>query len=248
MKKIIRAFFTFLGYRISRISPNDIDKNDAFKMQKYLIGNNKKLTIFDIGAYQGDIALFYNSLFPGSNIFCFEPFTDSFSKLKENTSLFENIITINKGMGEYEGNSQFQSNRFAQTNSILATNKKGNEIWEEGLLDTIETLEIGLTTIDSFVQLHSIDKINILKMDVQGAEYMVLNGAKNSLEQGIVDIIYTEIITLPTYEGQLQFDETIGLIKSFGFELFNLYNHSLTDAGQLRQVDAIFVKSNILLS
>jgi len=73
---------------------------------------------------------------------------------------------------------------------------------------------------------------------------MVLNGAKNSLKKGIVNMIYTEIIMVPTYEGQIPFEETIKLIKSYGFELFNLYNFSLSKEGQLRQVDAIFIKSN----
>jgi len=55
-------------------------------------------------------------------------------------------------------------------------------------------------------------------------------------------LIYTEIIMLPTYENQLDFDEFIKLMKSFGFRLFNLYNLSLTKEGELRQVDALFLQ------
>ena len=55
-------------------------------------------------------------------------------------------------------------------------------------------------------------------------------------------MIYTEIIMLPTYENQLDFDEFIKLMKSFGFRLFNLYNLSLTKEGELRQVDALFLQ------
>jgi len=47
---------------------------------------------------------------------------------------------------------------------------------------------------------------------------------------------------LPTYENQLDFDEFIKLMKSFGFRLFNLYNLSLTKEGELRQVDALFLQ------
>jgi hypothetical protein len=64
------------------------------------------------------------------------------------------------------------------------------------------------------------------------------------LDLGMINMIYTEIIMLPTYEGQIPFDETISLIRSFGFELFNFYNYSYTKKGQLRQVDAIFIKAN----
>ena len=116
-------------------------------------------------------------------------------------------------------------------------------IWGKGLLETIGTVDVEMTTLDNFVDENNIKKIDILKMDVQGAEFMVLNGAKKTFEKGIVNMIYTEIIMLPTYEGQIPFDETIKLIRSFGFELYNFFNYNLTDAGQLRQVDAIFIKS-----
>jgi len=249
MKKILNKILSNFGYKINKTSKGKVvlhsNNTDAYKIQRHLInGYSNELTIFDIGAYVGDIALKYNQLFPRSTIFCFEPFPDSYSKLEKNTSSFKNIITINKGLSEHEGYSEFQINSSAPTNSIFKTDKLSELRWGKGLLETIDTIEVEMTTIDSFVKTESIDKIDILKMDVQGAEYMVLNGAKNTLKKGIVNMIYTEIILVPTYEGQIPFEETIKLIKSYGFELFNLYNFSLSKEGQLRQVDAIFIKSN----
>ena len=110
------------------------------------------------------------------------------------------------------------------------------------MLDKKKVINVELTTIDSFVEKHNIKKIDILKIDTQGSEYLVLKGAKESLKRGIVKLIYTEIIMLPTYENQLDFDEFIKLMKSFGFRLFNLYNLSLTKEGELRQVDALFLQ------
>ncbi|NQU33321.1 MAG: FkbM family methyltransferase [Bacteroidetes bacterium] len=244
MKKTIKKLFEIIGYQISRYS----DKTDAFKMQKQLIGNtDNKVTIVDAGAYIGDVTLIYNKLFPNCEIFSFEPFYNSFLKLQQNTSLFKNITVINKGLADQVKFSKFQSNRWPDTNSIFKSAPDADAIWAskggtKGKLDTIETIEVEITTVDDFVQTHAIDKIDILKMDVQGAEYLILNGATKSLNSGIIKLIYLEIITLPSYEGQIYFDETVRLIRSFGFELFNFYNYSLTDAGKLRMVDAIFVK------
>ncbi len=256
MKKFINKNLAKFGYKISRTSTkisssntntniNTDSNTDAYKMQKHLIkDSNSELTIFDVGAYVGGIALKYNKLFPKSKIFCFEPFPDSFSTLERNTASFKNITSINKGLSEMEGISKFQTNTSAPTNSIFKTDKSRKNVWSEGLLETIATVEVEMTTLDNFVAAHAIEKIDILKMDVQGAEFMVLNGAKNTFEKGIVNMIYTEIIMLPTYEGQIPFEETVKLIRSFGFELFNFYNYSLTKEGQLRQVDAIFIKTN----
>jgi FkbM family methyltransferase len=242
MKQLINQILKNFGYRISRISNSD--ELHVFQIQKQLIDDlESNITIFDVGACSGQVALKYNSIFPDCKIFCFEPFHESFSKLKQNTSSFENIVAINKGLGQYIGKSKLHSNRSAPTNSILATSKESTKIWGTGLLNTLETIDIELTTLDDFVEINNIKRIDILKLDVQGSEYMVINGAKNSIKQGIIKLVYIEIITLPTYEGQKYLDEILGQLRSHGFDLYNFFNYSLTNTGQLRQVDAIFIKS-----
>ena len=248
MKIILRKLLAQMRFKIQRTKNKstriDFVFSKAFEMQKYLTKKtNEEVVIFDIGACDGGTALTYKTLFPMSKIYSFEPFPESFSALVKNTSAYKDIISINKGLGEREGTTKFNSNSYAPTNSLLKTHQSGAQVWGDGLLDTLETVEVELTTIDSFVKANEIQNIDILKMDVQGAEYMVINGAKETLKKGIVQIIYTEIITLPTYEQQLDFDEMINLLKANGFKLYNLYNHSLTKEGELRQVDAIFIKS-----
>ena len=54
-----------------------------------------------------------------------------------------------------------------------------------------------------------------------------------------------EILTLPTYENQKKFDEILLLLRTNGFELYNIYNTSQTKNGVLRQLDAVFVNSQI---
>ncbi len=193
MKKLIKKFFALLGFEFSRINR----PTDVFGIQKYLTKDfDAKLTIFDIGAYDGRTALKYKNLFPESRIFSFEPFPDSFSKLVKNTSSFDNIIAVNKAIGKEDGYAKFNSNNFAPTNSLLDTHESGSKIWGENLLETNKTIDVELQTIDSFVETHSVKKIDILKIDAQGAEYMVLESAKKSFNRSIVNIIYTEIITL----------------------------------------------------
>ncbi len=248
MKKILKRFLNYIGFKISRNSTAVNSQNnhtDSFTIQKQLVEDaNEQLIIFDIGAYVGSVALKYKKLFPHSKIFCFEPFQESYSKLVNNTANYSNIICINKGLSEFEGIFEFQTNASAPTNSLLKTSKASSLVWGDGLLETVGTVNVEITTLDNFVEENKIEKIDILKMDVQGAEFMVLNGAKNTFNKGIVNMIYTEIIMLPTYERQIPFDETIKLLRLYGFDLYNLYNYSLTKQGQLRQADAIFINSN----
>lgn len=96
----------------------------------------------------------------------------------QNTSRFKNITAINKGVGEQVGSSNFNSNASAPTNYLLNTHKNAGTVWRPGLLDTAETITVELTTLDSVVESYGILKIDILKLDVQGAEFRVIKGAK----------------------------------------------------------------------
>jgi hypothetical protein len=60
------------------------------------------------------------------------------------------------------------------------------------------------------------------------------------LRSGRVRVVYTEIMTLPSYAGQQELPEFLRMMQDYGFELFNFFNLNTTDRGQLRQVDAIF--------
>jgi FkbM family methyltransferase len=240
MKYFINDVLRRFGYRISRISPDE--GLDVFELQKKLLGENDgRLTILDVGAYHGDIAFAYRKIFPESIIYCFEPFPQSFSILQNKTSSTDKIFPINKGLGEFSGKIQFNSNKSAATNSILGTLEEGKKTWRPGLLDTVEIIEIELDTLDNFVSTSGISKIDILKLDVQGSEYMVLNGARDSLDKGMIRMIYSEIITTPTYEGQKYLDEFMLQLRSYGFYLYNFFNYSSDDKGMLRQLDAIFI-------
>jgi len=243
LKPLIRKVFKTLDLDVKRIS-SQLDIGDAFAMQKKLINQSKAPVIFDVGAYSGETAIHYNELFPNSKIYSFEPFPTSFKRLKENMVDYKNVKIYNKGLGAYSGKSQFHSNGFAPTNSILATDDGASDTWgDTDLMQTKNVIDVDITTIDKIVEEEGIEKIDILKMDVQGAEYMVIDGAKKSIEKGIIDVIYTEIITMPSYKDQKRLDEIIDMYVSNGFELFNFYNYNYTTSGQLRYMDGIFINS-----
>jgi hypothetical protein len=68
-------------------------------------------------------------------------------------------------------------------------------------------------------------------------------GAKKTIEKGMIGLIYTEIITIPTYEGQQELDEALKMFRDYGFELFNIYNSGHTEDGRLQYIDAVFVNA-----
>jgi FkbM family methyltransferase len=241
MKKIINTLLRKLGYEI--IASDFNNDRDAFLEQQRLIGAKTDLVIFDVGAHQGQTALAYNKLFKNAQIYSFEPYPTSFDILKEKTKHVSLIKPLNFALGNKNGDIEFHVNNSTATNSILGTSSQGHEVWGTGKLETKQITEVQICTLDDFIKKESIAKIDILKLDTQGSEHLVLEGAQSALEKGMIKLVYTEIITMPTYENQKTLDEVLQIFKTINFRLHHFYNFSLTPDGQLRQLDAIFVKN-----
>ncbi len=195
--------------------------------------------IFDVGAHHGTVSHQYRELFPDSTLYAFEPFPDSYERLQANTARDSMIRAFNLGFADATGPRLLSSNSLAVTNSLLETDGRGASIWGQGLYETTEWINADFSSIDDFVAEMNIPTIDILKMDVQGAEHLVLKGAERSIAASRIKLIYTEIITVPTYIGQKEFYEILRFFSTHGFVLHNFYN-PVTKDGKLLQVDAIF--------
>ncbi len=243
MKKILKKLLARFGYNITKLN-SKVD--EAFENQRRLIANNitpnSAVTIFDVGAFEGHIALKYNNLLENCRIYCFEPFFPSFEILKKNTIAFKNIHIFNSALSNITGQVDFHVNNFAQTNSLLATHPSGDKTWGQGLLDTVKKTKINSIKLDDFIIEHKIEKIDILKLDTQGTESQIIEGASKSIKENKIFLIYLEIILMPTYQQQKNFDEVLMLLRTTGFKLHNFYNYNYNSLAELRQVDAIFVK------
>lgn len=238
MKEILKKLFRTFGYRVININSRE---RDAFKDQQKLT-TDKDVIIFDVGACTGETALQYKGLFRKSTIYCFEPFAPSYEMLKKRISDSANIKCYNVALSDRAGQVDFHVNQYFPTNSMLATHVDSAKNWNDRVYVTKDVIKIDSLRLDDFVAQNQIDKIDILKMDTQGTEYQIIEGAAKCLEQDKISLIYLEIMTMPAYQGQKNFDEILLLLRRNGFALYNLYNLSYTNAGELRQLDAIFTK------
>lgn len=252
MKKLINDILGRIGYQITKKENIDNVTTDNFEfiIQKELLlkfkNNISNIIIFDVGAYIGEVSLIYNNIFDNPKIFSFEPFQESFLKLQENLKYYSNITPVNLAISDTDNILHFHSNSFAPTNSILPSDSNSDIIWRKDVLNTKEKIQVNSTTIDAYLEKNDFETIDILKLDVQGAEYKVLLGGEKAFKEKRIGLLYMEIITMPTYIGQKDIDEIISLLKSYEYFLYDLYNFSYTESGQLRQVDAIFIPKQIL--
>lgn len=146
----------------------------------------------------------------------------------------ETFIFFRCACGEVEGQFDMYVSRDnqGQSNSLLKPN-----------LHIFQHPEVRFNEMET-VQVIPLDKLkfnredyNLLMMDVQGAEGMVLKGAKETLP--FIDYIYTECNRDETYSGNMQIDEMDEFLGEFGFERVETYwpseNWSWGDALYIRK-------------
>ncbi|HEX8832800.1 MAG TPA: FkbM family methyltransferase [Abditibacteriaceae bacterium] len=236
MKQIVQNLFNRFGYELRRTAPHD-----PFVIQSQLV-TNPTPTIFDIGAHIGTTAKQYRDLFPSARVHCFEPFPESFEKLKATTEGDARTTCYQLAVSSASGVAEMNSNASSATNSLLNSDKRAASYWGDGVYETKSKVQVTTTTVDEFCKEHDIAAIDILKLDIQGLEYQALQGAAGMLSSQAVSLIYTELIMVPAYQGQKQFHEYLHLLCGFGYELLDLYSPALVRK-QMIQADCIFVSS-----
>lgn len=228
------------------LSPTQ-DASDPFVVKSSLLSQDKVKIVFDVGAHEGFITARYRELFPQSKIFAFEPYLESFEGLKKNFATDPLVSLHNVAISSDVGKYKLNINSSVLTNSLLETDIKGSSNWKEGLLETIETTEVDVITIDKFCLDNQINSIDLLKLDIQGNELSALKGAKQLLMEQRIDLIYCEVILVPTYKEQALFSEILEFAQNFNYKLFGIYNHCYKKL-RLNQIDIILVSQKVYSS
>jgi FkbM family methyltransferase len=139
-----------------------------------LIGDAK--SVFDIGANCGIFAALCARRFPAATIHAFEPAAGLQPMLEHNCSA-DNIAVHQLAVGEHNEDVTL----YVHPDSQQANSLQSSAV--EAFLDPamIETETIRCVAVDSFMAEHSITRVDVLKVDVQGGEGAVLRGAQGAL-------------------------------------------------------------------
>lgn len=176
------AFNYLNGYR-NLIYKMDFNGEEALL---HKLQNNKKDKMgvfFDVGANIGEWSRLVADKFDGTEVFSFEMCPETFNNLKKNTEGL-NINSFNIAMSDQDID-EFQI-------CCKGDNYRSNSI--DIISDiSIETVNVKMLTGDSFCKIHGINKIDFLKIDVEGHELKVLEGFKNMIHEQRINLIQFEL-------------------------------------------------------
>ena len=151
--------------------------------------------IVDLGAHIGLTSFYYSFLYPTAKIYSVEASLKNFQLLEQNLKNNENVNVIHAAIYSFDGEVKFD-------NSSLSYN---NKIGTSG--DLIPSLSVK-TLMDKY----NIDKIDLLKIDIEGAERFLLGQNNEWLEK--VDNIIIEVHEPYTISNLVED------IKLYGFKVY----------------------------
>lgn len=232
--KLKRAFNNSCGVELLRYPTPELDRRIK------LLNNNNIDVVMDVGANIGQYGSELRNIGYKGRIISFEPTSEAFAKL-EKTALKYNLWEVyNMSLGERDGESTINIAKNSVSSSILKDLPLLTDSAPEATFIRKETIKI--KKLDSIFEDLNLEGKNIyLKIDTQGYEKMVLDGAVSSLKKIIG--IQIEMALIPSYEGSLTFEEMSEVLKKLGFKLKTIESgHYNKKTGELIEVDGVFFK------
>ncbi|MGB3905741.1 MAG: FkbM family methyltransferase [Anaerolineae bacterium] len=203
----------------SPASPVEVERAEWVFYLKYL---REGMVVFDVGSHVGELTLLL-SRFVGQQgrVHAFEASSATFKGLKAvcESCGRTNIILNHVALADRKG--------MVKLNVYDKEHSSWNSLAERPLhtygidVNPVGTEKVLATTIDSYCEENGISRIDLLKIDVEGAEYQVLRGARRMLQDKRVLCCVFEF-------GQATFDmgndpgETESYLRQFGYEIRNV--------------------------
>lgn len=175
----------FRGVRVF-VNPDDTVGSIILKGEEpeqieldHIINNVKDdSVIVDVGACYGEYALVCANKARKGIVVAIEPNPLHFELLKRGIEFnnFKNIILINKALSDRVCKMEFYiGNKHLEGSSLFKPNVMGTD-------REYKTIQIDVTTLDKLLQELNIHRIDILKIDSEGAELKIMKGAENILK------------------------------------------------------------------
>lgn len=194
--------------------------------------------IIDAGANVGSVSKQLNFWFPSSKIMAFEPILNTFNTLCTHIRHLPNILPFQLALGANAEKITISINKENTINSIKVNDEGDNFIGKE---------EINIVRLADILTEHQIAHIDILKIDVEGFEFEVLEGCGDYMDR--IDLIVLEV----GYEREVtkvHFSDVEIFMEKHGFILCGIYEatRNLFDKRKLWYSNNLYIKKQLLSS
>lgn len=224
---------------VTRPSGGDADIDEFLNdISPFFAG--RSITYVDIGAFIGEIPLKIvgHGKIRLREAHLFEPNPESFEQLVENTKSLKlpKMHLYNYALGADEALLTFSASK----SMTKVVNYSGNPAGQPGFFQAESK------RLDSLQDLFTDHHIDLLKIDVEGFETEVIDGAQILLREQRVDVIYIEVGFNRLGSQQSYFGEVDIRLQELGYRVFKIYEQRhewIADSPLLRRCNFAYMSS-----
>ena len=217
---------------------NKYPTSDLSRRIKIII--NLGITVLlDIGASRGEYGKIIRNIGYSGKIISFEPLNEPFIELQKQTQKEKKWDAYNYALGNFDGETEINISDNFVSSSILRIKEIHTRVDNKSRQTSKETVNVKkLDTV--FSSLVKKGETVFMKLDTQGYEKYILEGAKNILSE--IAVIQIELSIESLYDDSHNYLEMIEFLREAEFDLWSVepgfQDHS---TGRLFQFDGIFV-------
>lgn len=174
-------------------------------------------TVLDIGANVGCHTLRFAQLVgPRGRVVAFEPMSQAFARLKKNVELnvFENIVLEKIALS----NRSRKGEKIAMACSwpLYAVDDAHRHPLTRGL---VVTDVVDFVTLDEYVRAHGVARVDLIKLDVEGYEFQVLQGAVETL-RSFRPVVIMELGIYLLAEAGDSLEDVVSFLSALGYAFY----------------------------
>jgi len=227
---------------ITKVEPSHSTLKKLFKIANILLNNDIKY-IFEFGSRYGEDTAEFAKKYSNATVYAFECNPNTLDICRKRLFKYKNVILTEKAITEEDKTVAFfvidkenTVTTWADGNQGASSLLKVSGKYEVEKYAQKEVTVEGIT-LNSFMQNNNIPSIDLLWMDIQGAELMALKGLKKKISS--VKIIHLEVEFMEIYHSQPLFDEIKNHLINNNFRFVGF------SAKGKYSADAIFVNNNV---
>jgi len=235
LNRLVKKTFNLFKLDISKLSKSPIHT---------LLGQSDLQinSIIDVGANEGQFAKYILKKYPDAHLYCFEPLTEPFERIKRWAKKQKGHIDLfNIALGDKEGSLEmFHHVEHSPSSSILRTTKTEETLYPFTRKQIIERVK--MKTLDKvLLEFSGSLKPDILiKLDVQGYEDHVIKGSIETFRKAKACIMEVNLDHL--YENQATFRDLINLLYNLGYSYAGNLLQAYAEDGHVIFIDALFLR------
>jgi FkbM family methyltransferase len=238
-KRLVRSLFLRAGLDLHRLTP----ASDPYVQLHYALKANGIDLVLDVGANTGQFASSLLAVGYNGRIVSFEPLSLAHARLSAAAKGVSTwIVHERSAIGDRDGETEINVAGNSVSSSVLAMTDKHATAAPGSAYVGRESVQ--MVRLDTVARTYLRDAARpFLKIDTQGFEWQVLEGARETLPS--IRGILCEMSLVPLYSGQRLWKDVLAKIEGDGFSLWALQK-GFTDPkdGRTLQMDGIFFRTD----